>query len=286
MQLLLLGSEGQLGSRLASDLAALGTVRAYAEAELDLRDHAHVAQAIGDERPDAIVNAAAYTAVDRAEGEEHIALAVNAEAPRVIAGVAHQTGALLVHYSTDYVFDGTARSPYNEDARPAPLGVYGLTKFAGEEAIRASGCMHLILRTAWLYSNRGHNFLNTMLRLSKEGEEIRVVNDQRGTPTCADNVSAATVAMLYKLRHAKGFDQSRLGTYHVTNAGACTWYDFARAIVRLAHRKTRVIPITTAEYPTPARRPAYSVLSNDKLARAFGISLPDWEQALETYLCA
>jgi dTDP-4-dehydrorhamnose reductase len=284
MRLLLFGSDGQLGSRLLTDLAALGAVRALPGAELDLRDSARVVQVIGDEKPDVIVNAAAYTAVDRAESEEAIAGAVNAEAPRVIAECARESGALVVQYSTDYVFDGTARSPYTEDARPAPLGVYGRTKFAGEEAIRTSGCRHLILRTAWLYSNRGHNFLNTMLRLSETRDEIRVVADQRGAPTCADDVSAATAGMLRAVWTGGALDESRLGTYHVTNAGECTWYDFASAILRLAHRHTRVIPITTAEYPTPARRPAYSVLSNDKLARAFDTRLGPWEHALATCL--
>lgn len=289
MRLLLFGSDGQLGSRLLTDLAALGAVHALPGVEFDLRDSTRVVQVIQDEKPDVIVNAAAYTAVDRAESEEAAAFAVNAEAPRVIAECARETGALLVQYSTDYVFDGTARSPYTEDARPAPLGVYGRTKFAGEEAIRASGCRHLILRTAWLYSNRGHNFLNTMLRLSETRDEIRVVNDQRGAPTCADDVSAATAGMLRALwtggaLDESRFDMTRMGTYHVTNAGECTWYDFADAIMRLAHRNTRVTPITTAEYPTPARRPAYSVLANDKLARVFDIRLGPWEQGLATCL--
>jgi dTDP-4-dehydrorhamnose reductase len=286
MRLLLFGSDGQLGARLSTDLAALGAVHALPGAEFDLRDSARVVQVIRDEKPDAIVNAAAYTAVDKAESEEPIAHAVNAEAPRVIAECARATGALLVQYSTDYVFDGTARTPYAENAPAAPLGVYGRTKFAGEQAIRASGCRHLILRTAWLYSNRGHNFLNTMLRLGETRDEIRVVNDQRGAPTCADDVSAATVGVLRALWRGGALDESRLGTYHVTNAGECTWYDFASAIMRLARRNTRVMPIATAEYPTPARRPAYSVLGNDKLARAFGIRLAPWEQALATCLAA
>lgn len=286
MKLLLFGSDGQLGARLETDLAALGRVRAMPGTACDLRDGARVAALIADERPDVIVNAAAYTAVDKAESEEGDASAVNTAAPRVMADAARAVGALLLQYSTDYVFDGSARVPYTEDTRAAPLGVYGRTKFAGEEAIRASGCMHLILRTAWLYSNRGHNFLNTMLRLSADRDELRVVNDQRGAPTCADDVSAASVAILRALWGVSGFDSARLGTYHVTNAGECTWHDFAGAIMRLANRKTRVTPITTAEYPTPARRPAYSVLSNDKLARVFGIRLPHWEQALAACLAA
>jgi dTDP-4-dehydrorhamnose reductase len=286
MRLLLFGSDGQLGSRLETDLAALGSVCARSGKEFDLRDSERVIQLVRDERPDAIVNAAAYTAVDKAESEEDVASAVNAEAPHVLAEAARETGALLVQYSTDYVFDGSARVPYTEDAPAAPLGVYGRTKFAGEEAIRKSGCRHLILRTAWLYSNRGHNFLNTMLRLSEARDEIRVVNDQRGAPTCADDVSAATVAVLRELRQGGGFDLSRTGTYHMTNAGECSWYDFARAIMRIAHRATRVMPITSAEYPTPARRPAYSVLSSEKLARAFGIRLAPWETALANCLAA
>lgn len=286
MKLLLFGSDGQLGARLNTDLATLGHVQAMPGASFDLRDSARVAALIADESPDVIVNAAAYTAVDKAESEPVEASAVNTEAPRIMAEAARASGALLVQYSTDYVFDGAAHDPYTEATRATPLGVYGRTKFAGEQAIRDSGCRHLILRTAWLYSNRGHNFLNTMLRLSAERDEIRVVSDQRGAPTCADDVSAATALMLRMLWGGQGFDATRLGTYHMTNAGECTWFDFAAAIMRLAHRNTRVMPISTAEYPTPARRPAYSVLSNEKLGRVFGIRLPPWEQALATCLSA
>lgn len=284
--ILLFGANGQLGARLKTLLAARGTVRAPGHSELDLRDLDRVRALIAEARPGLIVNAAAYTAVDAAEADPENARLVNAEAPRVMAEVAAALGALLVHYSTDYVFDGTARTPYTEESPTRPLGVYGATKLAGEQAVAASGAAFLTLRTAWLYSNRGKNFLNTMLRLAGERDELRVVNDQIGCPTYADLVAEATIAMLDGV-YANGLvRKERCGLYHATCSGETSWWGFAQRIIELAGFAARVTvkPIPTSEYPTPARRPAYSVLANDKLARVFGIRLSDWQEGLERCL--
>lgn len=284
--ILLFGAGGQLGTRLKTLLAARGPVRAVGHADLDLRDLDRLRALIGEARPGLIVNAAAYTAVDAAETDAENARLVNAEAPRVMAEAAAGLGALLVHYSTDYVFDGTARSPYTEESPTRPLGVYGATKLAGEQAVAASGADYLTLRTAWLYSNYGKNFLNTMLRLAGERSELRVVNDQLGCPTWSDLVAEATMGMLDGLGAGGSIRKERCGLYHVTCSGETSWWGFAQRIMALAGFAARVAvkPIPTSEYPTPARRPAYSVLANDKLARVFGIRLPGWDEGLERCL--
>jgi dTDP-4-dehydrorhamnose reductase len=284
--ILLFGANGQLGTRLRTLLTAHGPVRAVGHAELDLRDLVRLRALIRDVRPGLIVNAAAYTAVDTAESDAESARLVNAEAPRVMAESAAETGALLVHYSTDYVFDGTARLPYTEETPTRPLGVYGATKLAGEQAVAAAGADYLTLRTAWLYSNHGKNFLNTMLRLAGERDELRVVNDQIGCPTYADLVAEATITMLDGLHAGGAIRKERCGLYHVTCSGETSWWGFAQRIIELAGFAARVTvkPIPTSEYPTPARRPAYSVLANDKLERVFGIRLPDWQEGLERCL--
>lgn len=279
VNILLFGRNGQLGTFLAPRLAPLGHVTVLGHADVDLADSGRVAQAIADFAPRVIVNAAAYTAVDQAEADADAARAVNAAGPAAMARAAAQMGALLVHYSTDYVFDGSAVSPYLEEAPTAPLGVYGRTKLEGEQAIRAAGCDHLIIRTAWLYSHTGKNFLRTMLRLASERDELRVVDDQTGSPTYVGNVADASVVMIRKVLESPAIP-GRLGTFHVTNQGATTWCGFARRIVALAGRAVRVTPIRTIDYPTPARRPAYSVLDNTRLAQAFGITLPHWEEGL------
>ena len=234
-------------------------------------------------RPDVIVNASGYTAVDQAETDDVVAQRVNAEAPAAMAETARELGALLVHYSTDYVFDGTARVPYTEEAEPAPVGIYGKTKLAGEQAIAASGAHYLILRTAWLYSHQGKNFFKTMLKLADERSELRVVHDQTGNPTYAKLVADNTTRIL-----AQMYDQGRLvtdrcGLYHMACQGSTTWYEFAKNIIQSAGKAegVRIIPITTADYPTPARRPAYSSLSTKKLARVFDLRLPAWQTGLE-----
>jgi dTDP-4-dehydrorhamnose reductase len=284
--ILLFGANGQLGSKLKSLLAAQGVVRAIGHADLDLRDLSALRVLILEANPTLIVNAAAYTAVDAAESDAEQARLVNAEAPRVMAELARELDALLVHYSTDYVFDGIARLPYTEESPVNPLGVYGATKLAGEQAVAASGAAHLILRTAWLYSNRGKNFLNTMLRLAGERDELRVVIDQSGCPTYADLVAEVSVRMLDDMFAGGSVRAERCGLYHLTCQGETTWWGFAQRIIELAGfaERVRVLPITTADYPTPAKRPAYSVLSNAKLERVFGIRLPDWQEGLKRCL--
>jgi dTDP-4-dehydrorhamnose reductase len=284
--ILLFGANGQLGTKLGALLARKGEVRAVGHADLDLRDLTKLRALLHETKPTLIVNAAAYTAVDAAESDAANSQLVNAEAPRVMAEVAHERGALLVHYSTDYVFDGTTRAPYTEESPVSPLGVYGTSKLDGERAVAASGAVHLILRTAWLYSNRGKNFLNTMLRLAAERDELRVVNDQTGSPTYAGLVADASVQMLDGMFVNGSLRPERCGLYHVACRGETTWFGFARRIIELAGygERVRVLPITTAEYPTPAKRPAYSVLSTAKIERVFGIRLPDWEEGLKRCL--
>jgi dTDP-4-dehydrorhamnose reductase len=281
MKLLLFGHQGQLGSYLSTSLQSLGEIARYDQAECDLMDLARVRAVIRTERPQVIVNASAYTAVDQAEQEEATARRLNAEAPGVMAEAARELGALLVHYSTDYVFDGSATIPYMESSPTAPLGAYGRTKLAGEQAVAAAGDRHVILRTAWLYSNRGRNFLRTMLRLAEERDELRVVDDQVGCPTYAALVALATARIIERL-HAPDAAHP-YGLYHLACRGSTSWCNFARRIVQLAGRAqaVRVTPIPTRDYPTPAQRPAYSVLECSKLAQDYGISLPSWESGLE-----
>jgi len=284
--ILLFGANGQLGTKLHTSLATKGTVRAIGHAELDLRDLTGLRALVHETSPALIVNAAAYTAVDAAESDAANAQLVNAQAPRVMAEAARECDALFVHYSTDYVFDGSARTPYTEESPVSPLGVYGASKHAGEQAVSASGAAHLILRTAWLYSNRGRNFLNTMLRLAAERDELRVVNDQTGCPTYSDLVADASMQILDGMFVGGSLRSERCGLYHVACRGETTWWGFARRIIELAGLggRVRVVPIRTAEYPTPAKRPAYSVLSTSRLERVFGIRLPDWEDGLKRCL--
>lgn len=289
MKLLLLGGNGQVGRELRRALPALGHVvvatRAGAEGELaaDFDAPDSVGELVRRIAPDVVVNAVAHTAVDRAESEPDAAFRVNALAPAAIAQACAATGALLLHYSTDYVFDGSASRPYREDDVTAPLGVYGASKLAGEEAVRASGARHAILRTAWVYAAHGKNFLHTMLRLASERDELRVVADQIGAPTPAAWIADASTRIL-----AHGVPTS--GTWHLVAAGETSWHGFAQAIIDealaagLLQRVPRVLPIATAEYPTPARRPAYSVLDTERLRRDFGIAPPDWRDGLRAVL--
>lgn len=280
VKILLFGRDGQLGRYLKTDLRPLGEVVACARGDVDLTDSDRLRAFLLAQRPAIIVNAAAYTAVDQAESDEEAAFRVNADAPAAMAAVAREAGALLVHYSTDYVFDGRAQAPYAETAPTRPLGVYGRSKLAGEEAIRSAAPAHLVLRTAWLYSPHGRNFFKTMLRLAAERDELRVVGDQIGSPTYAALVSTATAHALAQIIR-EGDAERYSGTYHLTCAGAASWHRFAREIVALAGRTgVQVREIGTADYPTPAARPAYSVLDNGKFAAAFGIRLPPWEAAL------
>jgi dTDP-4-dehydrorhamnose reductase len=281
VKILLFGRDGQLGTALSKHLQGRHGFKAYGKTDADLRNMASLRQTILQEKPRVIFNAAAYTAVDQAESDIAAANLINGEAPGVMAAAARAVGALLVHYSTDYVFDGRASTPYTEDAPTHPLGVYGKTKLAGEQAIRDAGGAHLIIRTAWLYSSVGKNFLRSILRLAQERDELQIVNDQTGSPTYAAAVAAASLQMLPQIVD-KGPDERKVGTFHMTCQGAVTWYSFANKIIELSMKsQVKVKPITTTEYPTPARRPAYSVLDNGKLARVFGITLPHWEQALK-----
>lgn len=273
MKILLTGCNGQVGWELKRSLIRLGEVLAFDRASLDLANPDETVSRVREVKPDLIVNAAAYTAVDAAEQEAALAMAINGTAPGILAEEAQRHGSLLVHYSTDYVFDGSKRSPYTEDDEPNPANVYGRTKLAGEDAVRASGCRHLILRTAWVYSDRGRNFLLTMLRLAREKPQLRVVNDQTGAPTWARDIAEATGSLL---QHPS----SPSGTFHLTAAGQTTWCGFAEAIVEKRGLGVPVVPISSAEYPTPAARPAYSVLDNAKLMALTGISMRAWDVAL------
>jgi dTDP-4-dehydrorhamnose reductase len=268
---MLTGPTGQVGWELAPRLAALGEVVAVDRPALDLADADAIRARVRALRPDVIVNAAAYTAVDRAESEPDRAAAINALAPGVLAEEAKPLGALLVHYSTDYVFDGTKAAPYTEDDAPNPLSVYGRTKLDGERAIQASGCRHLILRTSWVYASRGHNFVLTMLRLGAERSELRVVDDQRGAPTWARDIATATLTLLRNPPN---------GLFHLTATGETTWFGFASEILRLAGLTPVMHRIRTAEYPTAACRPPNSVLDNARLRAMTEIVMPAWEESL------
>lgn len=283
MRILLIGTSGQVGHELQRTLSPLGEVRGCDFPELDLADAGAVSALCREARPALIVNAAAYTAVDKAEGEPAVAMAVNGTAPGVLAGEAKRLGAVLVHYSTEYVFDGAKRSPYLEGDAAAPLNVYGRSKLAGDLAIAASGCKHLIFRTTWVYGPRGRNFMLTMLSLAAGREELRVVADQRGAPTSSLFLADATARAIRSIP-GKGVAS---GIYNLSAAGETTWAGFASAIFERAaasrpgFRPPRVIPIATSGYPTPARRPAYSVLSHRKFEAAFGFAPTRWEDQLD-----
>lgn len=282
LRILLTGAQGQVGHELARLLRAHGDVAATDRATLDLADADAIVAAMRAARPQLVVNAGAYTAVDLAERERDRAFAVNARAPQVLAEEAKRAGALLIHYSTDYVFDGTAATPYAEDAPTNPLNVYGESKLAGERAIAATGARALVLRTSWVYGTRGKNFLLTILRLAAERDELRIVADQAGTPNWSRTLAEATAALV-----ARGLPclSERAGLYHLSSTGATTWHGFATAIVGDVARP-RVVPIATADYPTPARRPAYGVLATDRFRAVFGFALPPWRDALAACLAA
>jgi len=278
--ILVTGALGQVGAELVPLLAPLGRVVAVDRAGLDLASPDAIVAKMREIAPAIVVNAAAYTAVDRAERERDLAFAVNATAPGVIAEEAKRLGALVVHYSTDYVFDGSATQPYAEDAPTGPLSVYGESKLAGERAVRASGADALVFRTSWVYGLSGANFLLTIRRLAAEREELRIVDDQTGVPNWSRAIARATARVLAQGRDAL---RERCGLYHLSSRGSTTWHGFARAILGDAPRP-RLVPIATREYPTPARRPAYGVLATDKFERAFGFALPEWREALSECL--
>lgn len=281
-KILLLGAGGQVGQELITCLAPLGMVQTLTRNELDLAQVETLGEKIQTFAPDIIVNAAAYTAVDRAETEPDLAHKINRDAPQAIAKVAKEMGSYFIHISTDYVFDGSKSSPYQETDNTKPLGIYGQSKRSGEIAIVDSGCEFLIVRTAWVYGVQGNgNFVKTMVRLGKERSEIRVVADQIGSPTWAKDLSMAIAALTEK---------RATGIYHYTNSGVASWYDFAVAIFEEARnlgiplQVKRVIPINIEDYPTPAQRPAYSVLSHRKLVQTLGDFPPHWRQSLRAML--
>jgi dTDP-4-dehydrorhamnose reductase len=275
VKILLTGKNGQIGWELCRALAPLGEIAAYGRAELDLATPDRIVAAVRSTMPDVVVNAAAYTAVDQAEREPDAAHTINAVAVGVLAEEAKRAGAPLIHYSTDYVFDGTKEAPYVEEDVPNPLNEYGRSKLAGEQAIRETGGPHLILRTSWVYSARGRNFFLTMKRLLREKQGGGVISDLGGAPTCAAAIADATAAILGKR------DRQASGVYHLTASGSTSWHGFATEIARLECSATRVVPIPSEAYPSPARRPRNSRLSNEKLLRQFGFTLPSWEDGLK-----
>ncbi|PWU16740.1 MAG: dTDP-4-dehydrorhamnose reductase [Verrucomicrobia bacterium] len=286
-RILLIGKNGQVGWELRRTLAPLGQIICTGSADLDLSNTDAIRQFVRQSEPEIIVNAAAYTAVDKAEAEPEMAGKINGEAPEVLARECARAGALLIHYSTDYVFDGTKNRPYVETDEPNPLNVYGKTKLLGEQSIRATDCAHLIFRLCWVYGGRGQNFMLTMIRLARGQQPLRVVNDQVGCPTWSRLIAETTALALKQLLAAT--DKAVLyGTYHLAAAGQTSWFDFAKVIVELHNQRFKthkvVYPITTAEFPRPARRPAYSVLDGGKLRRTFGLQLPQWKESLELVL--
>ena len=295
-KILLMGADGQVGQELRKTLPLLGGVAALGRQQLDLTDLDAIAQQIQSAAPTLIVNAAAYTAVDKAESEPELAHRINAEAPGAMAAAAAKCGASLVHISTDYVFEGSAGSPRCETDATGPLSVYGTTKLAGEAAIRAALDQHIILRTAWVYGTQGKgNFLKTMLRLGKDRDELNVVADQVGSPTWAKDIAEAIGQLAGQLITPSGaLSGAQItevpGTYHFTNSGVASWYDFAIAIFEEASalgvplQIQRVNPITTADYPTPAKRPAASILNCQKISRTLGHTPPHWRASLRAML--
>lgn len=273
--ILVTGANGQVGFELAHWLRPYGRVVAIDSDTLDLADADAIARTMRELSPALVVNAAAYTAVDQAERERDLAFAINAVAPGVLADEARRIGATLIHYSTDYVFDGAAREPYDEDAPTEPLCAYGASKLEGERRVAASGAAALVFRTSWVYGLRGRNFLLTIRRLAAERDELRIVADQTGVPNWCRALARATARVV-----AGGLPamRERAGLYHLSSSGSTTWYEFARAIVGDVPRP-RVTPIATADYPTPARRPAYGVLATAKFERTFGFALPNWRDA-------
>ena len=291
MRILITGKTGQLGYALQKRLQDMGEVIALDRSQMDLADLDQVRSVIRATEPDLIITPAAYTAVDKAESELALAMRINGEAPGVMAQEAKRLGAAIIHYSTDYVFDGSKGSPYTEDDATGPLNADGRSKLAGEQAVRESGASHLILRTSWIYGEHGNNFLKTVLRLAQARDELRIVADQYGAPTCSTSIADATACAIATLGSPSGFAtagdasadawKQHSGLYHLTAQGETTWYGFSKAILEhpSTSRKPPVVPIATQDYPLPAARPAYSVLSSARFIKTF-CALPDWHEAL------
>lgn len=285
MKILLLGANGQVGWELQRSLASMGQLAVCDRHSADFEKPQALRELVEREQPTIIVNAAAYTAVDHAEADVECARKINAESVVELAAAASTLGAWLIHYSTDYVFSGDKSNPYVEDDPTAPLNIYGQTKLEGEEAIRASNCRHLILRTSWVYAARGGNFAKTMLRLAAERDELRVVADQVGAPTSAELIADVTALILHQIITGPARADSVSGTYHLVASGATSWHGYAQFVIAEATRlgmalrvsPHSIYPISSAEYPVPAQRPANSRLDNQKLQHTFGLQLPEWE---------
>ena len=287
MRILVPGKTGQVGSELLGALAPLGEVIALDRGQMDLTNADSIRKAIREAKPGIIVNAAGYTTVDKAEAEPDLAMQVNGVAPGIMAEEAKRIGAILVHYSTDYVFDGERDQPYTEDDTPNPVNIYGKTKLAGERAIEAVGGAYLILRTSWVYSARGTNFVLTILRLARERNELSVVDDQAGSPTWARALAQSTADLLRRT----GLIPSHSGVYHLSATGHTSRYEFARAIIRIMRELSGIVdgwasvkPIASEHYPLPARRPRHPVTSTEKIKRVFGVEMPHWEDQLRAFL--
>lgn len=287
MRIFVPGKTGQVGSELVTALAPLGTVIALDRSQMDLTNADSIRKAIREAKPGIIVNAAGYTIVDKAESESELAMQVNGIAPGIMAEEAKRIGAILVHYSTDYVFDGERDQPYTEDDAPNPVNIYGKTKLAGERAIEAVGGAYVILRTSWVYSRRGSNFVLTILRLARERKELSVVDDQTGSPTWARALAQSTTELLRR----RDLIPSHSGVCHLSATGHTSRYEFARAIIRIMKEVSGVTdgwasvkPIASEQYPLPARRPRHPVTSTEKAKRVFGVEMPHWEDQLRAFL--
>ena len=287
MKILLTGKNGQVGWELNSSLSKFATVFAMDRGDMDLSKPETLGPVIQDIQPDIIINAAAYTSVDKAESEPELAMAVNGIAPGIIAEEAKKVGAAMIHYSTDYVFDGKAIHPYKEEDSTCPLSVYGKSKLAGEKAVAQTGIPHIIIRTSWVYSLRCNNFLLTMQKLAQTRKQIKVVGDQTGAPTWAKSIAEGTVHILKEgLDNTRPLAFSHSGVFHLSCGGKTTWFGFAEKILELSKLSeyTEVVSIPTIEYPTPATRPSYSLLSNEKLRKIFYFNMPLWQDALQECL--
>lgn len=282
-EILITGANGQLGNELRRvGFGGSFNVRYTDADQLDITDKDAVTSFLAENKVDYIINCAAYTAVDNAEDNIEAAYNVNSDAPRILAEAAFDSGALLIHVSTDYVFNGTGPRPYSESDYPDPLGIYGKSKLAGERAIEKSGCDFVIIRTAWLYSEFGNNFVKTILKYSAERENLNVVFDQTGTPTYAADLADLIIKIVDGMESGSYSREEHCGLYHYTNEGVCSWFDFAREIVKLSGRSTcKVSPVTSEMYPVKAPRPAYSVLDKSKTREKFGVEIPYWRESLK-----
>jgi len=286
MKILLTGKTGQIGKELNNIVGDLGNLITVDKEQLDLSKPNSIEPVILDIKPDIIINPAAYTAVDKAEEEADLAMTVNAIAPGLLAKAAKKVGAGLIHYSTDYVFDGCSGIPYKEEDPPNPLNVYGQTKLAGEKAVAEAGIPFLIIRTGWVYSLHGKNFLRTIKKLAEEKDIIQVIDDQIGAPTWASSVALKTHQILKQCLNKKWLetkDPSLSGIFHLTCQGKTSWHGFAREVLNIsnASQNIKLIAIPTSDYPTPARRPSNSLLNNEKIQKVFGLDMPNWEDALK-----